>query len=418
MPQPGETITEGTIVNWLVSAGESIQEGQYIVELETEKALFEYESPFTGTLIEITENNGATVPIGNPIAVFEVEDSRAAQYFMLGLGKEAQKKIAPSLPAPQKKSSSAETKVQIESNSKPTSKKSSTPLKLSPFVRRLIKEHGIDLDELNQLQGTGPKQRITKEDILRHLETRTRTDSLSVESHHKSEKDFDIIPCSPVRSRIADNMLVAKQTIPHAHTNVSVDMTRLVDYRKQMKEEFQQKHGIPLSITTLIFPTLQKAVANNPLVNSSFKEEGDRKFILQYKKLNLAMAAGTDKGLFLPVIHRVENDSMIEFAHKLEGVLDRAQNQKLTVEDLTGMTFTFNNFGYFGTQIGVQIILPPQAATLGMGKIEPRPWVVGEAIKIRQIADFTLTFDHRVMDGREAGLFLQAIKKGLEEFSL
>lgn len=384
MPQPGETITQGTLVKWLVKPGSMVKEKEPIAELETEKAVFEYESPFEGKLLEQLIKAQDTVPVGAPIALFEVEDEKAKNYKMLGLGEEEKK--------PELKS---------ESSAHPVIKKSEvfskgSSLPLSPLVRSLLREHNLDESVVAEIQGTRPGERITKEDILRYLGTKREGD--------------EVIPCSPVRLRIAENMVLSKRTIPHAHTSVTVDFTSMVDYRKGIKEK---RPGY----LSLIFPALKDAITKFPMVNASFRDLGGQKAIVLHKTLNLGVAVDTPRGLYIPVIPRANEKDSETIEKELEQLLDRAQKNKLKPQDLVGMTFTFNNHGYYGTNIGVQIILSPQSTTLGMGKIEQRPWVVDGQVQIRWISELTMAFDHRVMDGRDAGQFLNALKNSLEKFT-
>ncbi|OGQ07503.1 MAG: hypothetical protein A3G32_01080 [Deltaproteobacteria bacterium RIFCSPLOWO2_12_FULL_40_28] len=332
MPQPGETIIEGTLVRWLVLSGAGVKEGKPIVELETEKALFEYESPFEGVFIEALYQAGEVVAVGEPIAIFEVSDAKAKTYLMLGIGREV------------------------------------------------------------------GKEEIKKEKIKKEAKKISQPTS----------SQENIVTCSPVRLRIADNMVLSKKTIPHAHTSVSVDVTRLVSYREQLKAK---KEKVP-SFVSLVFPSLKKAVAAHPLVNSSLRG----KEIVLHQELNLGIAVGTEKGLFVPVVSHAHNLDLDAFDNTLKTLIQKAHDGNLTVDDLREATFTFNNFGSYGTDWGVQIVLPPQVSILGMGRILKRPWVVGDAIVPRFICDLSMAFDHRVMDGREAGLFLTDLRKSLENF--
>ncbi|MBI4411398.1 MAG: 2-oxo acid dehydrogenase subunit E2 [Deltaproteobacteria bacterium] len=392
MPQPGETITEGNVVRWIAKKGDSVKEGQAIVELETEKALFEYESPYEGKLSEIVASDGSIVAVGNPIAVFEVEDSKAATYFMLGIGKKVEEGGG--------KSERTE-KTKKESPPAKAAGQEGKGQKLSPLVRHLLQEYDIDLAELNHIRGTGPGGRITKENILQYLKSQKKPAEVK-------EAEGELIPFSPIRLRIAENMVRSKATIPHAHTTLSVDMTPIVEYRRRVKS---------IGLLPLIFPAIKKAIGEYPIVNASVREEGGKKLLAIHKKINLGVAVDTDRGLYIPVIANAQNKNHRELAKDLEALIQKARENKLLPSDLTGMTFTFNNYGYYGTTYGVQIILPPQSTTLGMGVIEKRPWVVGDQIQICHVAEFTIAFDHRVIDGRDAGLFLSSLKKSLENFS-
>lgn len=403
MPQPGETITTGTIVRWLVGPRDFIKEGQNIVELETEKAVFEYESPYEGKLLEILAKDNSSVPVGEAIAIFEVDDKKAKTYSMLGLGT---------------KGGGGETKTHAtqEASPKSSSKTSSSKAqKFSPLIRKLMQEYQITADDMSKIQGSGPGGRITKENILKYLDS--KKSGVAISAPQESSADFDIVPCSPIRSRIAENMVLSKKTIPHAHINLSMDVTRVVELRNKLKDSFKKKQGITLGYLPLIFSSLKKAIVAYPLVNASFQDNQSSQSIKVYKKINLGIAVDTEKGLYIPVLKDAGSKDFVGFSKDLEELLNRAKKNQLHVSELTGVTFTFNNYGFFGTEMGVQIILPPQSTTLGMGVIQKRPWVVNDEIKIRWISEFTLAFDHRVLDGRDAGLFLLELKKLLENLN-
>jgi len=397
MPQPGETITQGTLVKWLVKPGAMVKEKEPIAELETEKAVFEYESPFDGKLLEQLIKPQNTVPVGAPIAIFEVEDEKAKSYKMLGLGEE------------ENKTAQKSESVDRSSIKKPEVSSNGSSLQLSPLVRSLLREHDVAESTAAVIFGTGIGGRITKEDVLKYVAT-AKPQSTTISSSSPLKSDDEVIPCSPVRLRIAENMALSKRTIPHAHTSVTVDLTAMVEYRKGIKEK---RPGY----LSLIFSSLKNAIAKFPMVNASFRDEGGQKSIVLHKTLNLGVAVDTPRGLYIPVIPRANEKDVNVFSKELEQLLDRAQKNKLKPQDLVGMTFTFNNYGYYGTNIGVQIILPPQSTTLGMGKIEQRPWVVNGQIQIRWISELTMAFDHRVMDGRDAGQFLNTLKDSLEKFT-
>lgn len=404
MPQPGETITEGTVVRWLVTPGMVIKEKQILVELETEKAVFEFESPYEGVLEEIVVQDGGTVPVGNPIAIFTVDTAKAQTYFMLGMGKQAQTKSdKPLQKITPKPITFKETTLQLRP--------------ISPFIRRLMQEQGVSTKELDSIDGTGRGGRVTKEDMLKYLERREGPGPGPEHRAGASCDDYEIIPCMPIRVRIAENMVRSKQTIPHAHTQLTIDMTRVMEYRKSHRADFQREQGIDLGLLPLIFPTLKLAILAHPLVNASFRQQEGQRELVVYKSIHLGVAVDTPHGLTVPVMHQADQKNFRRFAHDLASLIERAQKNRLSIEDVTGGTFTFNNYGFFGTQIGVQIIPVPQAATLGMGRVERKPAVIDDTIQIRFLADFTLAFDHRVIDGRDAGQFLLALKEGLENFS-
>lgn len=397
MPQPGETISHGTLVAWRVAPGAIVKEGDIIAELETEKAVFEFESPFEGKITELLAGPQQSVPVGKPIATIEVSDEKANGYKLLGLGEEVTPKAAnepmPSAP------------VQIRPEQPPQKARA-----LSPLLRALVKENKLSPEQVSQIPATGPGGRVTKKDFEGFLKGTTTS------PYQSSLTEDGVIPCSPIRLRTAQNMVLSKQTIPHAHTGLAVDMTRLIEYREKNKAAFERDHGVPLGLLTLIAPALVKAVAEVPSVNASFVDKGGQKQIVLHRKINLGIAIDTDRGLYIPVLPDIASKDRLHFARDLEALLKRAQDNKLTVDDLTGMSMTFNNFGFFGTTLGIQVVPPGQSSILGMGKIEKQPWVVGDCVGIRQVANFVLAFDHRVMDGRDAGRFLSSLKNSLENF--
>lgn len=422
MPQPGETITEGTIVKWLAKAGDVVVEGTPLVELETEKALFEYESPFEGTIVKILHDDQSRLPVATPIAIMDVSDAKAKQYLMLGIAEEVN---GGAMTAEVAKSSPAASTVK-SSVSQPAAQ-TAVPQKyvdviLSPYVRRVAMEHGVSNEVLQSLGAAHPEGRITKETIEDFVKSgavpkNTNQTQGAAKSASSADQGYDVMPFSPIRLRIAENMTKSKQTIPHAHTGLTVDMTNVVKYREANKESFQKKNGVSLSLLTLMLPTLIKAIRAFPGVNASYVGEGSSAEIRLFKSINLSLAVGTEAGLMTPVIKNVQALSVVDFAQKMKDVVDRASRKKLMPDDFSGTTFLFNNFGYFGLNSGVQVIQYPLAATLGMGCLEKKVVPLGEGIAVRDTANFFLAFDHRVIDGLEAGQFLTMIKESLENFA-
>jgi 2-oxoglutarate dehydrogenase E2 component (dihydrolipoamide succinyltransferase) len=395
MPQPGETITEGHIVRWIAHVGDVLTEGAPLVELETEKAVFEYESPFLGTLECIMEEAGQTVKVGEPIAIFETTAEAAARYLSLGVAlayadadKASQTQILP-----QPKNDAPEAR----------QKNSVGQIQLSPFVRKRAAEAHVEPAKLTQLAAQNAETRVTKAALENHLASQGAA-KLSV--------DIEVRPVSPIRRRIAENMMLSKTTIPHAHTGLAVDVSGLTQWRREKKAAL----GTELSYMALIQPALMKAILAYPVVNASLVAEKNE--IHCFKNVHLGVAVGSEQGLVIPVIRQAQNLTYTEFNERLQDIIKRALIQKLKPDEVGGASFIFNNYGYYGTTFGVQIIQPPLSAILGMGAIQRRVVPVGEpgedVMGIREIADFSLAFDHRVMDGREAGLFLSELRRGIE----
>lgn len=414
MPQPGETITEGLIVRWLIQPGTAVKEGDPLVELETEKALFEYESPFEGKLVSILHPENSRVPVGRPIAVIEVSAEKEKHYTLLGL---AQK--AAVVPPPHQPSSSQSTSESM-TTSRSSSFSSSSPaspdfIRISPYVRRLAREKGVQAHELEKLASQNPDGRVTLAAIASASSSPVVAATGPVSKTPSPSSAYHAEPCSPIRMRIAENMVLSKSKIPHAHTGLAVDVSRVIKYRDSIKNDFKSRSGDNLSFLSLVYPAIIGAIRKHPVVNASYVDSTSPHEIRIFEKINLGVAVGTEHGLFIPVIHDIASLSRDAFNKVLNDLIRRAHARKLTVDELTGATLIFNNFGFYGTSIGVQVISYPLAATLGMGVIEKRVVPVGEAITIHDMADFVIAFDHRVMDGRDAGLFLSEIKSGIEE---
>lgn len=440
MPQPGETITEGMIVSWIAKEGDELSEGKAVAELETEKAVFEYESPFEGRVLKILYPAETRVKVGEPIAVMDVPNAKAEHYMMLGIGRLAEGEEAGSAAVA---TSVAKTDVATSVALSPSvaasaavsyeDVRSLTDIKMSPYVRRVALQAGVAKETLVSLAKNHPEARVTKEAILSATsgkaqlaataetpQQRRRTSDRKPAPivPHDPGTEYRVMPFSPVRVRIAENMSLSKQHIPHAHTGLTVDVTKVVQFRNQHKDAFKKKYGVNLNYLSLFFSAIAKAVKKYPSVNASFVENGDKSEIRIFNRVNLGVAVGAEYGLIIPVLKGIEDYQFQKFNQDLNDKIERGMKKKLMPEDYAGPTLIFNNFGFFGTTIGVQIIQYPLAATLGMGVIEKRVVPHFDGIAVRDVADFFLAFDHRILDGREAGLFLSELKKEIENLPL
>lgn len=434
MPQPGETITEGMIVAWVAKVGDELTEGSPIAELETEKAVFEYESPFEGKLLQLLYPAETRVKVSEPIAIMEVPAAKAEHYLMLGIGRLVEGDDAPavSFDAPERVKPASQNPVAPSSSAPVTATelKLLEDVKMSPYVRRVALEGGIGKEALLDLAKGHPESRVTKEAILALIDPsqsldrpttiheRRRGGQTKPIVPHDPNTEYSLLPFSPVRMRIAENMALSKQKIPHAHTGLTVDVTKAVEFRDANKEEFKKKFGTNLNYLSLFYSAIAKAVKKFPSVNASFVENGDKPEIRIFNRVNLGIAVGSDYGLIIPVMKGIEDMKFMQFNADLNDKIVRGMKKKLKPEDYMGPTLIFNNFGFFGTTIGVQIIQYPLAATLGMGVIEKRVIPHQGGIAVRDVADFFLAFDHRILDGREAGLFLSELKKEIENLPL
>ena len=420
MPQPGETITEGTIVEWVKKVGDFIAEGEAVCELETEKAVFEYESPFEGTLVEILESNEAKVQVSKPIAIMEVEESKAKNYLMLGIADVADDSVIEK----NKITDSAETAIveTVKESEKQNLEIDVSHLKMAPYVRKLAYENSIGQKDLEALAKNHPEARVTKSALLDFIEKgnlpqKSKTQFSSSKPQKSGKLTYQKMPFSPIRMRIAENMMMSKQNIPHAHTGLSVDVTELVKTRESLKGEFEKKYKQKLNYLTLLQKPLLSSIQKFPQLNSSFVTENEKSEIRIFDQINLGVAVGSDNGLIIPVVHESEKLNAVEFNGIITDKISKANKKKLMPDDFANPTIVFNNFGFFGIRYGVQIIQYPLCCTIGMGAIEDKVVPFGEGIAIRKIADFFISFDHRILDGKEAGLFLSHLKKSVENLS-
>lgn len=423
MPQPGETITEGTIVEWRVKEGAILKEGDVLAQLETEKALFDHESPFEGKLLKIFYPDQSRVAVSTPIALMEVAPDKAARYIMLGLASEVSGNVD-AAPVASKPAAASKTDTASPVAFEPATHEQMaevTHVKMAPYVRRLAFDAGLSLDVLQKLAAGHEEGRVTKDAIEDYLKTKNiplapqSGSALRPVNTGSQETDaYKVQPYSPIRLRIAENMALSKSKIPHAHTGLTIDVTAVVEFREKNKEAFAKKQGVGLNFLSLIFPALQSAIKKFPVVNASFVDKGAQSEIRLFKQINLGVAVGSDTGLIIPVVKGVESMGFEQFNAALNDKITRSKQQKLKPDDFTGTTVIFNNFGFYGLNMGVQIIQYPLSATIGMGAIERKVVPVGESIGIRHMANFFLAFDHRIIDGLEAGSFLTELKKGIE----
>ncbi len=349
IPQIGQSIAEATIVKWFKKAGDSVDKGEILVEIGTDKINTEIPAPESGIVEKILVQEGETVPVQTDIAVIVSSAGES--------------------PAPQ------------------------VSQRHSPVVRRLAQEHSIDL---SQISGTGEGGRITKEDLERVIQKQ--------QPQEKSSAD-EVVPMSRMRKLIAAHMVNSKRSTAELTTFFEVDMTDVVRQR-----EIGKQQGLNLTFLPFVIAAVAKALREFPVVNSSIEGE-----TLRYKKdSNIGIAMAVDDGLIVPVLKKIDEKNVAGIARAATELAERARAHRLSPEDLSDGTFTITNPGVFGALMGTPIINYPQVAILGVGAVEKRVVVIQDAIVIRSMAYFSLTYDHRAMDGAVADSFLAHIKKTLE----
>jgi pyruvate dehydrogenase E2 component (dihydrolipoamide acetyltransferase) len=410
MPQMGESITEGTITKWLKKVGDTVQRDEPIFEISTDKVDAEIPSPVAGVLSEIKVAEGATVTINTVVAVI----GGAA-------GKSAAPAAAPEAAAPAA-AAPATAVAQVSTAS------DGERVRSSPLVRKIAKDNNVDL---TQVPGTGASGRITKTDIVSHLEqgpkpvaaapaapAASAPPPAAVKPAAPQPQPGELVPMSKMRSIIAQRMVESKRTSPHVHTVFKVDMTRIVKIREKEKSKYEQRNGVKLTYMPFITRAAIVALRKHPIVNGSIEGEAIR----YNKNINIGIAVALDWGLIVPVIKATEEKNFLGIARAIVDVADRARGKKLAPDEISGGTFTLTNSGIFGEQFGTPIINQPQSAILGIGGLNKEAEVItdkdgNDSIAIRSIQRFTLGFDHRIVDGADAGKFMSDFKAYLENWS-
>jgi 2-oxoglutarate dehydrogenase E2 component (dihydrolipoamide succinyltransferase) len=407
MPQMGESITEGTITKWLKKVGDTVQRDEPIFEISTDKVDAEIPSPVAGVLSEIKVPEGTTVTINTVVAV--IGDA---------VGKAAPVAAAPKASAPAAAAPALATKASEGER-----------VRSSPLVRKIAKDNNVDL---SQVPGTGASGRITKTDIVSHLEQGPKPVAAAATSPTSAPAPApaaakpaapqplpgELVPMSKMRSIIAQRMVESKRTSPHVHTVFKVDMTRIVKIREKEKSKYEQRNGVKLTYMPFITRAAIVALRKHPIVNGSIEGEAIR----YNKNINIGIAVALDWGLIVPVIKQAEEKNFLGVARAIVDVADRARGKKLAPDEISGGTFTLTNSGIFGEQFGTPIINQPQSAILGIGGLNKEAEVItdkdgNDSIAVRSIQRFTLGFDHRIVDGADAGKFMSDFKAYLENWS-
>jgi 2-oxoisovalerate dehydrogenase E2 component (dihydrolipoyl transacylase) len=420
MPQLGESVHEGTIGKWLKQPGDRVARYEPLVEVITDKVNVEMPSPLAGVLGQILVPEGQTVVAGTPIAIMEETGGAVAP---------APVAVEPA-PAATASTTARDGRVPGMEAAR------SGAARLSPLVRRLAEEHHLRLDELQALQGSGAGGRVTKDDVLRYLQTRGTAAPAArpaatapgpapgepgaaggpfgapaaVAPRAQGDR---LQPFSIVRRAIAERMSRSAREIPHAYGVLDVDVTALTRHRAAYKEAWRAREGTNVSLTAFVVRALTRALRAYPVVNSTFTPEG----ILLKQAIHVGIGVAAPEGLIVPVIKHADQRSVVGIAREIEALASRARQGKLAPDDIAGGTFTLTNAGVYGSIYSMPIINYPQAAILSTDAVVRRPVVVGDGIAIRDMMNLGLGFDHRIFDGALAMQFLTHIKRQLEEFA-
>lgn len=412
MPQMGESIAEATIVKWLKNPGDRVEKDEIILEISTDKVDSEIPSPASGVLSEVLFNANDVVPVKSKIAVIDTDGTAAAP--------SPAKSAAPTGPTPVLDNADKEESSRY----------------YSPLVKSLAAKHNISDAELAQIKGSGQGGRVSKEDLMAHIEKGQSAPAAAPSapvaqasapkppppptkaSARPNDWDGDgvkIIPMDNMRQAIAEHMVRSKHTSPHVYSIQEVDCHRIAKYRALHKKKFEEREGFSLSFTPFFLEACVKALLEFPYVTASV----DGKKIILKKNINLGCAVALgNTGLIVPVIKHAEERNFVGIARSLSDLALRARNKKLSPDDVTGGTFTVTNPGIFGTLIGTPIINQPQVAILCLGAIKKRPVVIDDMIAIRETCYLTLSYDHRIVDGSLGGQFLAFIREYLENWDM
>jgi pyruvate dehydrogenase E2 component (dihydrolipoamide acetyltransferase) len=439
MPQMGESIAEGTIVRWIKKVGDAVDRDEPLFEISTDKVDAEIPSPAAGVLTEIKVSEGETVAVNEVVATIgDGNDvvAPAAEPPATALHEGAVKAAASTQPQPDgddsavgrsKASGSEEADLKVgpdgNGSSDVVSKDDLRRQKSSPLVRKIAREHNVDISELH---GSGIGGRVTKNDILEYLEHPPSPQPVAAASARQVRPEpagqkpavvagerVEIQPLSVMRKKIAEHMILSRRTSAHVHSVFHVDFSLVGKIRQQKKAEYERL-GAKLTFMTFIAKAAIDALRRHPIVNASMDEQS----VVYKKDINLGIAVALETGLIVPVVRNADEKNLLGLSRAIADVADRARAKQLKPDEVQGGTFTITNPGQFGAQFGMPIINQPQVAILGVGTIEKRPVVIDDAIAIRTMAYLTLGFDHRLIDGAVADEFMADIKHQIEHFDI
>ncbi len=398
VPALPESVSDATLVGWHKKAGDRVSRDENLVDLETDKVVLEVPAPADGVLQEIKVQDGATVTAGDVLAVLAEGEGAAA--------------------AEPEEPEAGETDEQAEAE--PASlgqERAAKAGKTSPAVRRLLDEHDLDAE---MVSGSGRGGRITKSDVMDFLKADKSSD-VTPADHAASEEPGDTVvglertekrvPMTRLRARIAERMVQAQHTAAMLTTFNEVDLTEVMALRARYKDAFEKKHGVRLGFMSFFTKAAVEGLKKFPAVNASV-EDND---IVYHNYYDIGIAVSSERGLMVPVLRDVDQMSFARFEAELAAMAKKAQDGTIGMDDLTGGTFTITNGGIFGSMMSTPILNPPQSAILGMHNIQQRPMVVDGEIRIRPMMYLAVTYDHRIIDGREAVQFLVTIKEQLED---
>ena len=435
VPALGESITEATVAKWLKNTGDSIEADEPIVELETDKVNLEVPSPINGVLGKISASEGDVVQVGSTLGLInsnskghsgnnlkdKSEDKEENNIVSIDIEKkkeqkeikifqEAQETVTepessieekPLVLEAQEQESPIEEKPLVLTNE--VEEKTEANENLSPAVRKIVAENKIDV---KKIQGSGKEGRILKEDLIGLMGVNPGPSERKIKYGHEER-----IKMTRLRQTIAKRLKQAQENAALLTTFNEVDMTNIVEMRKENQDDFQKRYGVKLGFMSFFIKASVVALKNFPAVNAEIEENE----IVYKNYYNISFAVGTEKGLVVPVLRKADELSFADIEKNIKKLSDKAKDGKLTIEDLQGGTFTISNGGVYGSMLSTPILNLPQSGVLGMHNIVDRPIVVNGEIKIRPVMYLALSYDHRIIDGKDSVSFLKTIKENLED---
>jgi 2-oxoglutarate dehydrogenase dihydrolipoamide succinyltransferase (E2 component) len=414
MPQLGETIVEGTILKWLKAEGDQIERDEALFEISTDKVDTEVPSPVTGTVTKILVAEGNTVAVGTELAEIESGEEASAGSSAVASEAAGSSSMTPSTATPRAGSASPAVPAQTAANALPDRGPRSQIL--SPLVRRLAAEHGLDLATIT---GSGTGGRITKHDVEAAIGASSGTAAVVASPPATIRQPMppaaagggeEIVPLTHIRKAIGEHMMASLATSARAWTMVEVNVDHVVKLRERTKEAFLERHGVKLTYLPLVTRATTEALQAFPVVNAELRGED----LIVRRFVNMGIAVSYDQGLIVPVIKSVDSMNVPGIARAIADLAARARSHQLQPDEVTGATFTITNPGPYGSLMSVPIINQPNAGILSLDSIQKRPVVVGDAIAIRSMVFISMSWDHRVIDGELATRFLARVKQNLE----
>ena len=418
VPVLGESITEATVAKWLKNKGDSVESDEPIVELETDKVNLEVPSPVDGILSEINVNDGQVVEVGATLGVVtqgnvQTTKNETIQSEQKIEKSEEQKESGPELfsdnviklEKSQIVKQNGEQPLILNQEIKPETKviKNEVNQTLSPAVRKIVEENQINI---NEIKGSGKDGRIIKGDLIQLMGATPKTSERKAKYGHEER-----IKMTRLRMTIAKRLKQAQETAATLTTFNEVDMSSIIQMRKEHQEDFQSQFAIKLGFMSFFVKACIVGLKNFPAINA----EIDNEDIIYKNYYNISFAVGTDKGLVVPVLKNSDELSFADIEKNIKSISEKARDGKLTIEDLQGGTFTISNGGVYGSMLSTPILNTPQSGVLGMHNIIERPVVVNGEIKIRPMMYLALSYDHRIIDGKDSVSFLKCIKENLED---